>query len=237
MHNFKIVGGDTDSIMFCKPDESPFTEDEQISLLMEINSLLPDKIRFKNDGTFPNVLYLLIKNYAMIDSKGKKKIKGSALKSATLEPILKQFLNEIIDLLLFNKVDEVVDIYEKYANMIDNIQDIRPWAKKQSLSSTTFDSDRTNETNVIDAIRGKEYGVGDKIYLITSAKMMPTGELYKVGKTKGQPKMKKVKYLTLLEDYNGDYDKQTYFDKLYKCVLRFETVIPVKDMFKKRKVA
>lgn len=233
-HSFKIVNGDTDSIMICKQDGSIFPEEEQSSLLKEINGLLPPFIKFKNDGIFTRVICLKTKNYITVDSKGKIKIRGSALKSATLEPILKQFLKEMLNALIEDKKHILIDIYEKYANMIDDIKDIVPWAKKQSLSKVTFDGTRKNETNVLDAIKGKEYGPGDKVYLITSAKMEPTGEVYKVGKKKGQPKLKKVKYLTLLEDYKGDYDKNTYYEKLWKCIKRFETVLPIKEMFKQR---
>ena len=233
MHNFKIVGGDTDSIMFCKPDMNPFTKEEQDNLIKEINDLLPKMINFKNDGIFPRVVYLKAKNYVMVDSKGKRKIKGSALKSATLEPIYKQFLNEMVDLLIDDKQDLLIPTYTKYGQMIENITDITPWCKKQTLSKTTYDSPRKNESNVIDAIKGKEYVPGDKIYLITTVKMEPSGEFYKVGPNKGQPKMKKVKTLVLKEDFTGDYDKDTYYDKLYKCVQRFETILPIKEMFKK----
>lgn len=232
-HDFKVVGADTDSIMFCKKNMEPFSELEQDNLLNELNTLLPSKIRFEHDGIFSRVVYLKAKNYVMVDSKGKRKIKGSALKSATLEPIFKLFLNEMVDLLIDDKQDLLVSVYERYVAMIENITDITPWCKKQTLSKTTYDSPRKNESNVIDAIKGKEYGPGDKIYLITTVKMEPTGELYKVGANKGQPKMKKVKVLVLKEDFAGEYDKITYYDKLYKCIQRFKTVLPIKEMFKK----
>lgn len=240
MYNFKIVNGDTDSILICKQDMSVFPLEEQEKLIIEINEELPEFINFKNDGIFPKVLCLKTKNYVMINSKGIKKIKGSALKSATLEPALKVFLNEMIDILLYTDyLDErnklLLDIYNKYVNIIKDIKDIKPWAKKQTLSKVTFDGERKNETDVINAIKGKEYGPGDKVYLISKASQVETGEIYKVGKNKGQPKMKKVKTLILLEDFNGEYDPDIYYEKLYKCVDRFKTVIPVKELFKKVK--
>lgn len=233
MYNFKIINGDTDSIMFCKPDMSEFPVEQQEKLLKEINDLLPKMINFKNDGIFKRVVCLAGKNYAMLDSKEKLKLRGSGLKAATLEPIFKQFLKEMIHLLIDDKQDLLVPTYTKYAEMIENITDITPWCKKQTLSKTTYDSDRKNETNVIDAIKGKEYGPGDRVYLITTCKMIPTEELYKVGPKKGQPKMKKVKTLVLKEDFTGDYDKETYYNKLFAAVKRFESVLPVKEMFKK----
>jgi hypothetical protein len=202
-HNFKIVGGDTDSIMFCKPDMSLFTEDEQESLLSEINSLLPKEIKFANDGIFSRVLYLKSKNYVMVDSKGKRKMKGSALKSATLEPKMKQLLNEMIDALVEDKPYLLLSIYHKYIREASKITDIKPWAKKMTLSATTYASTRKNETNIIDAIKDTEYVEGDKCYLYF--------------KSDGS--------LCLADKFDGDYHHAKYYEKVYNTALRFSTII------------
>lgn len=221
-HNFKIVGGDTDSIMFCKPDMTPFTDEEQNSLLKEINSLLPGEIKFANDGVFSKVVYLKSKNYVMVDSKGKRKVKGSALKSSTLEPIMKQMINEIVELLIIDEEHKIKSVYQKYKDMVDKIGDITPWCSKKTLSPTTFKSDRKNETDIIDAIRGKEYVSGDRIYLFTQSKIIETGQFYK---RTGLPKTKRVTYLTLREDFKGTYSKEHYYNRLEDCIKRFESVL------------
>lgn len=208
-HSFKIVGGDTDSIMFCKQDMSPFTEKEQEDLIAEINALLPKEIKFANDGMFSRVVYAKAKNYVMVDQKGKRKIKGSAFKSSTLEPILKQLINELVDAIIDDKQEKLTDIYHNYIKMVDNITDIKPWSKKMTLSPTTFKSERKNETKVIDAIKGTEYGSGDKIYVYS----------------------KPDDTLQLAEKFDGVYDKETYYEKLYKATQRFQTILPVKELF------
>ena len=208
-HNFQILGGDTDSIMFCKNNMLPFTEQEQNDLLDEINSLLPGIIKFANDGVFSRVVYLKSKNYCMIDMKGKRKIKGSSLKSSTLEPALKTFLNEMLDLIIDDKMDMLIPTYHKHVKLVHSISDIKQWAKKMSLSPTTFNSTRTNETKVVDAIKGSEYGSGDRIYVY------PTID----GKLK------------LAERYNSDHDVDVYLKKLFNTTKRFETIMDVKSMF------
>lgn len=221
VHNFKIVGGDTDSIMFCKPDMSPFSKEEQNNLLSEINSLLPEMIKFENDGVYSKVLYLRAKNYIMISEDGKRKIKGSALKSSTLEPIIKKMLQRMVDVLLEDNKEEMVRIYHEHIRTVrDGIEDIRPWSKKLTLSPKTFNSERLNETKIVDAIKGTEYKSGDRIYVYT----------------------KPDDTLRLVEKYDGEYDKPTYLQKLFKATSRFETVLPVKEMFlnyslKKNKIA
>lgn len=230
-HNFKIVGGDTDSIMFCKENMEEFTKEEQKALLDEINSLLPEMIRFENDGVFKTVVYVKAKNYVMVDEKGKRKVKGSAFKSSTMEPILKQMLQEITDALIEDKIDTVKDIVIKYYNMADNIQDIAPWCSKKMLSPTTYNSTRKNEMDIVDAVRGTEYKSGDRVYLYTCSKTVEIGEIYKVGARKGQPKTKKVKVLKIKEHYNYDHDVEHYKNRVVSVASRFEPILG-KDFFR-----
>ena len=203
-HSFKIVGGDTDSIMFCKPDMSPFSEEEQEALLSEINSLLPKEIKFANDGIFRRVVYVKAKNYVMEDLKGKRKIKGSAFKSSTLEPILKEMLNEFIDTLIADRILDLPAVYFKYVMMVHQITDITPWCTKKTLSATTFASERKNETDIIDAIKGSEYVEGEKVYLFADAN----------------------ENWCLRERFSGSYSFDTHYEKIYKTAQRFSTVIP-----------
>ena len=235
MHNFRIVGGDTDSIMFCKPDMAPFSKDEQASLLLEINSLLPKEIKFANDGIFPKVLYLKSKNYIMIDERGKRKMKGSSLKSSTMEPALKEMLGEFIDALLSDQQVLLPEIYNKYIQKALNITDVKSWCTKKTLSPTTYKSERKNETDIVDAIKGSEYKSGDRIYLFAKSKVIELDEVYKAGPKKGQQKTKKVKVYGLMENFDGEYDKQCYVDKVLTTTKRFSTVIDT-SIFKKYEV-
>lgn len=208
-HDFRIVGGDTDSIMFCKQDMSPFSKQEQNDLLDEINSMLPDLIKFENDGVFSKVLYLKAKNYIMVDEKGKRTMKGSSLKSSTLEPALKYMLNRMIDAILFDNIEGMKAIYMEYVlHVRDGIANIKDWSSKKSLSPTTFNSKRKNETKIVDALVGSEYKSGDRIYVY------PFDDK-----------------LILAERFDGQYDKEVYYKKLYKTTERFATILPVKDMF------
>lgn len=222
-HKFKIVGGDTDSIMFCKPDMAPFSKDEQNSLLTEINSLLPTEINFANDGIFTKVIYLKTKNYIMVDEHGNRKLKGSSIKSSTLEPILKTMLGEMIDLILDDRFDDLRRLPQKYIDMANNITDIGPWCSKKTLSPTTYNSTRKNETDIIKATEGKEYKSGDRIYLFTKSAVVETGEVYK---RTGLPKTKKVKVLSLKEDFAGDYDIDHYIKRIKAVADRFKPVLP-----------
>ncbi len=202
MHNMTLIGCDTDAILVCKPDQSPFTKIEEENLINELNSLFPETIRWEPDGVFSKVIVLAAKNYIMKDEKGKITYKGSSLKSATLEPTLKEFLKEIIDSLLNDKTD-FVEIYHKFIKKANEITDIKPWCSKRTLSEVTYKSERENEAKVIRAIKGTDYTEGDRVFLYYDE----TNEL------------------VLVENFKGCYNKDVLWKKLYKTCSRFSSVL------------
>lgn len=210
MYNFKLVCADTDSFTICKPTGEQFSNIEIDLLTNQLNALYPEHIDWEFEFNSPKMIVLKAKNYIIVDSNGKKKIKGSALKSSTLEPKIKQMIQDMLDMLLEDKQKEMVNIYHEHIRTIrDGITDIKPWAKKLTLSPKTFDSERLNETKIVEAIKGTEYKSGDRIYIYTTSENT----------------------LKLAEKFEGDYDIDTYIQKLFKATMRFETVLPVKELF------
>lgn len=210
MYNFKLTSCDTDSITICKLNQEPFTENEIKNLTNELNSLYEENIKWDFEGFIPTFIVLKAKNYIMYDGD-KIKLKGSSLKSATLEPILKEMLLEMINALVFDKQNELVNIYHKYLKEAMNIKDMKKWAKKVSISSTTINSDRSNETRIIDALNRSNLPVleGDRHYVFFKDKTT----------------------LELAQNFNGEYDKPTILKKLYKTTERFETILNIKELF------
>lgn len=204
-NDFVLANIDTDSLSFCNKDGSPFSEERQKELIKELNSLYPELIKWEHDGVYPRYIILRAKNYIMYDGK-KIKLKGSALKSSTLEPKLKEFLNECINLLVFDKISEIPTVYLKYVKEIEVLSDITPWAKKMTLSEKTYASVRENEQKLLRAIEGKEYKEGDKVYVYPKE----DGEL------------------GLASEFANDHDKNKFYEKLFKTVKRFDTIIDTK---------
>lgn len=201
MNNFNLVCCDTDSITISKPTQLSFPKEEIDKLTDSLNALFPEEIYWEFEKEFKRIIVLKAKNYILYDGE-KITLKGSALKSSTLEPKMKEMLKEFIDAFVFDHTEKLLDIYHKYIKEVSNITDITPWAKKMTLSATTFASTRKNETNIIDAIKDSEYVEGDKVYLYR--------------KTDGT--------LKLAEKFDKDYDKDKYYEKIYKTALRFSSV-------------
>lgn len=202
-HKFILSNCDTDSVMFCKPDMSPFSEDDIYGLLEEINELMPENIKFEDDGKFRKVIILKTKNY-ILDDGVKVKLKGSGLKDNKREPAIKEYLNAIVTCLLGEFTNEqLLSIYHKYVKEIVDIKDIKRWGAKYTISDKTLNSDRTNEEKIRDAIVGTEYVEGDKLYMF----------------------FKPDTSLCLVERYDGTYSKEHLLKKLYNASDIFSNVI------------
>lgn len=202
-HNYHLTNLDTDSIMFCKPDGSEFSPKEQEDLLNEVNSLFSKNISWEHDGYFSRVIIFKAKNYVMYDGKKMKK-KGSALKSATKEIIFKKFSDEMIQAILDDKTN-FLEIYHKYVKLCMNVtkDNIKDFASKKSISKKVMENDRTNEAKIRDTIQGTDYRIGDKIYVY----------------------FKEDGSLSLIENFDGSYDKKKILEKLYNSTSLFDSVI------------
>lgn len=207
-HNFKICNADTDSIAFKKEDQKPFTPEERVALLNEINSLMPELIQWEDDSFYKKFIVVRAKNYILQDEKGKVSIKGSGLKATTKEKALQRFTREVIDLLLKDRKDQIYCTYTKYANEIVSLKSIDDWSMKRTVTKAVLTSDRTNETRVLDALRGTDFREGDKVYLF----------------------FKTPEELCLREKFDGAYCVDTLLGKLYDTLTVFDTVIDV-DLF------
>jgi DNA polymerase elongation subunit (family B) len=205
-----IVNADTDSITYTDANKSLLNKAVRDANIAELNALYPEKIKFEDDGFFKRVIVFAPKNYVLQKEDGSIKIKGSALKDSKREPALKEFAQEIIQELLENgDQTKIQNIYYKYIREIKyGIQDIKRWCSKKTITDKTFTSERSNETKVKDAIHGSNYREGDKVWTFF--------------KSDGS--------LCLMEHYDGDYDKDVMYKKVFRSAEFFTNVIP-SDLF------
>lgn len=204
MNNFQIVNADTDSISFCKPDGAFIPIDERKVFIKDINDKSPEFMQWADDGYYKKVIILMAKNYVLQTEDGKIKYKGGAIKAPGKPLALRELIKKIIDLMLEEKTT-YVELYNEYAKEILDIKDIKRWADRKSLTSTTYSSTRTNETKIIDAIKGTEYVEGNRIWVY----------------------FKEDKSLSLVEHYDGDYSKTALLKKLYNTIEIFQNVLDI----------
>lgn len=206
-HNFILVNCDTDSITVAKPDGSPFTDEEQTNLLIELNEQFPEHINFADDGYYETLIVLKAKNYIMYDGK-KISIKGSGLKSSKNEPAIKEFHMDIVNAMIEGRTN-YTEIYNKYVKEILDVKDIKRWSSKKTLTQKVFESPRANEEKIREAIVGTEYVEGDKIHVF----------------------FKEDESLCLAERFDGDYSKDRLFNRLFSSSKLFSKVISIEDHF------
>jgi hypothetical protein len=207
-YNFKMVNADTDGVSFKKADQKPFTDEERVTLLAELNSQMDKMIHWEEDGMVKKLIVVKSKNYVVIDEKGKRKVKGSALKATTKEKALQNFISEVIDLMVKDRMDQIYSLYMKYAREIVDLKNITDWCSKKTVTKAVLTSDRTNETRVLDAIGETPVQEGDKVYVF----------------------FKTPEELCLRENFDGTYCRDTLLGKLYDSLCVFETVIQT-DLF------
>lgn len=207
MPDFTIANLDTDSIMICKPDQSPFSEEERESFLAELNALFPPKITWTDDGYFERAIIFKTKNYVLWDGT-KQKLKGSAVKAPAKEKAIREFVQETIKAILDGNTN-FTEIYHKYVLEALNVKDITRFASRKTLTATTFASERANETKIIDAIQGSEYQEGNRIWVYFT----------------------KEGTLKLAERFGGDHDPIVLLKKLYMTSKLFDAVLPTKDLY------
>lgn len=205
MNNFQIVNADTDSISFCKSEHAYIPLEERKAFIKEINELSPEFMTWADDGYYKKVIILKAKNYVLQTEDGKIKYKGSAIKAPGKPQALREFIKRMIDLMLEDKTT-YVELYNEYAKEILNITDIKRWSDRKTLTATTFESQRTNETKMIDAIAGTEYVEGNRIWVY----------------------FKSDDSLSLIENFDGDYSRTKLLKKLHDTVKIFENILDIK---------
>lgn len=204
MHNFRLINCDTDGIMVCKPDMSPFLDSERKELLTELNELFPLRIRWEDDDPYESVVVVRAKNYLMRSYDGKLTIKGSAFKGAQKELALKEFMKQLTTALMDGFPSPEV-VYNKYVQEILSLKNINRWSSKKTVTHKVLSPTRTNEQRVLDALSGDERE-GDKVLVYFT----PEGILRRA------------------EEWKGDHCQKRLLKKLYDTLKIFSTVLDVK---------
>lgn len=226
----------TDSISFCKSDMSEFSSDEIKLLIQELNSLSPEFMIWDDDGYYQSCLALKAKNYVLFDGK-KKKIKGSAFKTSSKEPAMKEFMQELVDEMLNdNNPEKLVDIYKKYVKEALSVQDISRWASKKTITEAVVkcgdpsQTVRKQEMDIWKAIKDEDdKQEGNKIYLypvIVGKQITPGGVSEKTGKPL-KDKEVEITGLKLTKNWTGDHNVLKLVERCYDTILIFEKVLDV----------
>jgi DNA polymerase elongation subunit (family B) len=101
-----VLEVDTDGIYFVPPPASAGAGGEE-SLVTALSAALPEGIQLELDGRYVAMFSYKMKNYAVLDARGKLLIKGSGLRSRGIELFQRLWMEEMLRLLLTGRRDEI----------------------------------------------------------------------------------------------------------------------------------
>ena len=205
-NNYQLVNVDTDSFSYSVG--ARLTDEEFNRHISAINDLFPDNIIWENDGQYKKFVVVKTKNYVTQTYDSIVVIKGSGLRATMKEPALKEFITRSIDLLLEDKEEELVELYEEYIEEISVISDITRWCSKKNITKSVIEAKATTQKRILASLNGRKAVEGDRIYVFFDTK----------------------ESLCMLEDFKGEYDKDKLYEKAYKTVKIFDTILDC-DLF------
>jgi DNA polymerase elongation subunit (family B) len=97
-----VIEVDTDGIYFVPPDGH-----DEGQLLGALESALPAGIQLELDGRYEAMLSYKMKNYVLLDARGKLLVKGSGLRSRGIELFQRLWMEEMFRLLLSGRREEI----------------------------------------------------------------------------------------------------------------------------------
>lgn len=219
----RVILVDTDGAMFQPPEFELGAVNEFIA---RVSDAMPKGIEIDNDGMFPKVLAYKPKNYVKVTGDGKYKFAGSSLRSRSIEPFLRDYIEQVVRFLMDGRVKDIHEhtqsLYRRIRAMSLTFDEIR---KTQTLKKTfgEYKADLEENPNVYPS---SQYEVGlrlrDKYQEDVKAGsrvayyIAPGG-----GKQYQRAKAKR--------EFDGKYDVNHYVKRLGKTAEKFEPFFSEQD--------
>ena len=213
---------DTDGIYFIPPKDVISAEQEE-ELVQELSRTLPSGIDVELDGRYRAIFSYKMKNYALLGYDGRVNVKGSGLKSRGIEKYLREFMREMIRLLLQGEGEMVERLYLTYLDKLKTHQLPINWlAKTETLSESLAGYQmkvRLGKRNPAAAFEialksGHGYRAGDQI------------SYYVAGRGKGVTAYENCRPVAEYDTLSPDENTAYYIDKLSQLRKKFAQFLP-----------
>ena len=222
MKGARPVEVDTDGIYFIPPAGVASDEQEK-SLVRELSESLPAGIDVELDGRYRAIFSYKMKNYALLGYDGRILVKGSGLKSRGMEKYLREFMREMIKLLLQGDNEKVEDLYLSYLERLKkHLFPITSLAKTETLGESPANyrmKVKEGKRNPAAAFEialgsGNEYRAGDQI------------SYYVAGQGRVVTAYRNCRSITGYDPEHPDENVAYYCDKLSHLKKKFEPFFP-----------
>jgi len=135
----EVIEVDTDGIYFAPP-ETIRTQADEDRLITELAAMLPTGIELELDGRYPAMFSYKMKNYALLDEQGRLRIKGSGLRSRGLELFQREWLEQMLLLLLQGEREKIEPLYGRFAEDIEQHRRNIFWLAKTETLQDSLES-------------------------------------------------------------------------------------------------
>jgi len=105
-----VIEVDTDGLYLVAP---PGWADED-ALVAELSSVLPSGVQLELAGRYPAMFSYKVKNYVLMDARGKLLVKGSGLRSRGIELFQREWMEETFRLLLTGRREEIPAVVRRW---------------------------------------------------------------------------------------------------------------------------
>jgi DNA polymerase elongation subunit (family B) len=213
---------DTDGIYFRPPDGCD-SENAELAMVQRVSQKLPEGIEVELDGRYRSMFSYKTKNYALQDYNGRIIIKGSGLRSRGVEPYLREFMRDVIELLLTGKAGMVGQLFYRYeARLRARGLDVAWVARKETLNESPDNyrekvhSGKRNQSAAFEIalVSGKQYSAGDHVCYYVS------------GSGKDATAYEQCRPVDAFDSDHPDINIPYYIEKLRHVQKRFEPYLP-----------
>ena len=138
-----VIEVDTDGLYFVPPSAIPpggppgQGEQAEERLLADLSAVLPPGVQLELDGRYAAMFSYKMKNYVLLDSRGKLLIKGSGLRSRGIELFQRKWMEEMFRLLLTGRREEIRHLARRWE---DDFQSHRVPVKQFMKTETLQES-------------------------------------------------------------------------------------------------
>ncbi len=135
-----VIEVDTDGLYFVPPLSPSGGEGQgegEDRLLAELSGVLPEGIQLEMDGRYAAMFSYKMKNYVLLDGRGKLFIKGSGLRSRGIELFQRLWMEEMFHLLLTGRRDEIPALVKRWEeNFLAHRVPVKQFMKTETLQES-----------------------------------------------------------------------------------------------------
>jgi DNA polymerase, archaea type len=214
----RAVEIDTDGIYFIPPHGVETREQEE-ELIRELSASLHEGLDVELDGRYRTMFSYKSKNYALLGYDGSILVKGSALRSRGVERFLREFMTDVIRLLLNGEAAKIESLYRHYLARLREYRFDIGWVSK---TETLGESPATYAQKVRQGKKNRSAAYEIALQLSHVFRAGDQITYYISGRGKGVVSYENCRPVSLYDPARPDVNLEFYEEKLRQTKKKFD---------------